>query len=177
MAQSFRSLLERMKSIGPCESGINEALMSARLDRRELEGYIFFSDKGYTRNMIYQCPEFEILSLCWHKGSKTPIHDHPSAKGWIYMVEGELKETIYHGGFSDNTLDEGAATSTTLGKWEYSCVYDEIGVHCIENTSDQQAVSLHVYTPSIKVCNYYDEKAKEKKSYQTINYSEYGKIL
>src|SRR5689334_7358896 len=64
-------------------------------DRGEIEPYIQFTDNHYARNLVFKCPHFEVLVLCWKAGQRSPIHDHGSSICSAYTVNGTLSADNY----------------------------------------------------------------------------------
>jgi cysteine dioxygenase len=117
--------------------------------------YYNFIDKGYTRNLVIENELFELIILCWDKECQTPIHDHPSDGCWMTGIEGQLTETKF------KKTSEESLTSfshSTVHQGEIVYIHDYIGLHSIRNDSkEQRAVTLHLYSPPIRKCCAYQE--------------------
>src|SRR5215510_7772048 len=66
-----------------------------RPETSELEQYIHFTNERYARNLVYKCPEFECLVLCWRPGQRSPIHDHANSICAVYTAKGVLSADNY----------------------------------------------------------------------------------
>jgi cysteine dioxygenase len=119
------------------------------------EKYYNFIEKGYTRNLVIGNELFELMVICWDRECQTPIHDHPSDGCWMTGIAGELSEDKFRMN-PDNSLTQIAHTSVKEGEIVY--IHDCIGLHSVGNSfKDQQAVTLHLYSPPIKKCHAYTE--------------------
>jgi len=101
----------------------------------------------------------ELLALCWMPGHRTPIHDHSGSGGWVLGVAGSLEETRYTvapGTGDDMRLERFDSASVSAGDVSY--IDDAIGLHKIENAGNENAISLHLYSPPIDACRYFDER-------------------
>ena len=41
-----------------------------------IEPYFFWSEKFYTRNLIYKDARYEMMAICWDKGQVSRVHNH-----------------------------------------------------------------------------------------------------
>lgn len=119
--------------------------------------YFFWSERFYTRNLIYKDPRFELMSVCWEKGQSSPIHNHADQMCWMMVVDGRLRGQ----NFSVREIDEarGYCKLDEADRFELSeCLAAKVElenpVHQILNLSefDQRAVSLHIYSKPFDHC-------------------------
>src|SRR4051812_37433235 len=72
-------LAERLAGL-PAEeftpAGVSAYLQLLRVEAASLAPYILFDPRRYTRNLVYRCSRFELLSLCWEPGQMSAIHNH-----------------------------------------------------------------------------------------------------
>src|SRR5215510_10019894 len=61
----------------------------------EIAPFIQFTKNHYARNLVYKCPHFEVLILCWKAGQRSPIHDHGNSICTVYTVDGTLSADNY----------------------------------------------------------------------------------
>jgi cysteine dioxygenase len=61
----------------------------------EVEPYILFTEDRYARNLVFKCPDFECLVLCWRPGQRSPIHDHGNSICAVYPIDGVLSADSY----------------------------------------------------------------------------------
>ncbi|CEJ56698.1 Putative Cysteine dioxygenase [Penicillium brasilianum] len=142
--------------------GISSEDVDSNYLRSLLEKYIsdpsdwiqyFHNDrsKNYTRNAIENINhKANILLLVWNPGKGSPIHDHANAHCIMKVLAGELHETVYTSPDKKPGKSKPLEikSSTTFGMNEVTYISDDIGLHRVHNpSSDQVAVSLHLYTP------------------------------
>lgn len=107
---------------------------------------------------------WEILLMIWGINTRTPVHDHNGSKCWIRMIKGNLLELCY-----DNKPIYQMQKILAVGTDTY--IDDGKGTHQIVNPFQSVAVSLHLYSPLISICNIYDESSKEWRRQDLFNYS------
>ncbi len=158
---------------------VSELLQEVSLTSADLHSFIFFREQFYTRNLLYQDSHWEVLTLCWQKGQQTPIHDHNGSQGWAYLIAGSLAETIYEvtnlPAPQDFCLRQTARA--LFHPREISYINDTMGVHCLANTAEEAAISLHIYSPLISSCRYYSLAPRETKIKTLCYYSAEGTVL
>lgn len=147
----------------------NHIIHSTKFQKNTFEKYVSWSDECYTRNCIVDNEKFELILICWCEGHGTPIHDHDGEECWVKVIEGEFKETIY----KQNEAGELNVVKTSISKPnEVTYMKDFMGVHTLENMSDQKSMSLHLYAKPIRKCRIFDEKSKtfveKKMCYDTV---------
>src|SRR5437879_13472911 len=64
-------------------AGVTSFLQPVRVDTASLAPYLLFDPMHYTRNLVYECPRFELLALCWEPGQKSAIHNHAGQQCWL----------------------------------------------------------------------------------------------
>ena len=106
------------------------------IKKKEIQNHILFSQGGYQRNLIYRNENFELLLLCWDKGSITPIHHHPKNGCLMKLLQGQLRETLY----TDNGEFDHIRNPDYIGY-----IDDKIALHKIEAL--EPSISLHLYSP------------------------------
>ncbi|MCA1608451.1 MAG: hypothetical protein LC730_03200, partial [Acidobacteria bacterium] len=48
-----------------------------------IEKYFYWSDRNYTRNLIYKDERFELMAVCWEPGQVSRIHNHFDQRCWM----------------------------------------------------------------------------------------------
>eukprot|EP01062_Namystynia_karyoxenos_P017838 TRINITY_DN1660_c0_g2_i1.p1 TRINITY_DN1660_c0_g2~~TRINITY_DN1660_c0_g2_i1.p1 ORF type:complete len:411 (+),score=121.97 TRINITY_DN1660_c0_g2_i1:96-1235(+) len=122
----------------------------------------------YTRNLLFKNENFELILMCWPPHSQSSIHCHDQSSCWVRIVEGEVWEVQYEIPQLDRKFIEAQMENPTgaigrcgrlkeLGDTRLSpggrtCAYvnNTIGVHRVENRSDQPAYTLHCYAPGLR---------------------------
>jgi cysteine dioxygenase len=139
------------------KEAIKLELQRLNLDNFDWSKYCYFLDGTYTRNAVVHNENFSILILCWARGCKSPIHDHPCDGCFIVGCKGELSETKF-----EKRPDSEELTSyekSSVKKGDIAWMHDSLGFHQIINTSDtEDAITLHVYHPPFNVCKGYTVK-------------------
>lgn len=136
------------------------------------------TDVSYTRNGVDDINDkANLLILVWNPGRPSAIHDHANAHCIVKVLHGELSETLYH-------LKPGSAPQayrvSNYTTNDVSYMSDNLGVHKMENTGIEPAISLHLYTPPYAMkygCNSYDKDSGSlSHSYMSL-YSNGGNVL
>lgn len=113
-----------------------------------------FQSEHYSRTILHQVKDFDVVLIGWMAGQKSPIHNHPSNGCLVYPILGELLEER----FCDE-LNPISQTKISVGSHSY--IDDGICVHRLGNASDTNpAISVHVYSPSNFVCTIFDPSSK-----------------
>lgn len=148
---------------------VSEFLRQVPIHPEVLDAHTFYYTSRYTRNLMYKCPQFEVLLLCWGPYHTSPIHGHEGEKCWMRVEEG----TLYFVNYDEvvpGQIQEISAVSGSAG-----FVDGPAGIHMVRNPIDQRARSLHLYARPFAQCDVYDlelhEKSRRDISYDTM----YGK--
>ncbi len=119
---------------------------SVDLDALELGEYRCFRPDCYSRNRVLQNEHFELVVLCWGPRHKSSIHDHGISNCLYLVLEGEMEEELYEAAEGGG---EPVKTKTACyARGELTLAGGEI-VHRISNNSDDQLVTLHIYSPPL----------------------------
>lgn len=115
------------------------------------EQYKSFNSEKYTRNIIYNDDDFEIILICWDKFQSSKIHDHPEKGCLLKIMEGQLLEENFN-----KVNDEFIFLNRkNLVKNEISYKIGHNGLHNIINEHENQSISLHIYSPPNYKANFY----------------------
>jgi hypothetical protein len=133
------------------------------------------NSKKYTRNLVYNNEYMDVILMCWPAQSQSSIHDHDESSCWVVVVEGCVHEKLFAlpqldrkfietemqnptGAvgrcgklrlISDNILEPGGITNTYAN--------NDLGVHRVENHTNEPAYTLHVYAPPLKKMKIFSE--------------------
>ena len=110
-----------------------------KFDSPEWKNYVSFDDNTYKKNLVFRNDNFELFVVCWKPKQKTPIHSHAENGCIIKMLKGNLTEKLY--------FNDGSFKKHTLYKNDITFIDDNIGKHIMENDSDKNAISMHLYSP------------------------------
>ncbi|MFY0644383.1 MAG: cysteine dioxygenase family protein [Bacteroidia bacterium] len=127
------------------------------IDAESLAQWASFSEVKYTRNKLIRTEEFELMILGWTPGQSTKIHAHDHQKCWVHIVEGEFVEHRYE--YIDNKMVETSLDNPLPGKTTF--MEDDMGYHKLQNVSDRNGMSLHLYYGPIDQCLVYNEETGE----------------
>lgn len=150
------------------------------VDPATLGPYLFYEPTHYTRNLIYRCPQFELMAICWDQGQASRIHNHAGQDCWMAVPIGRLAVQNYEVVKQDgrNGYCELRETHRVeMNPGHPTRVEREMPVHAVLNLPEYgaRAASLHVYSKPYDRCLVYN---LEQKSYCEVPLffdSEYGK--
>lgn len=127
------------------------------------------SPEKYTRNVVHSSEDMEVLLMCWPPHSVSSIHCHDGSSCWVAAVEGAVHEVqyvepVYDKTFIASQLREPTGAVGACGELRVLNVQplglpatpptaytnNSIGLHRIENRSDEPAITLHVYAPRLR---------------------------
>ena len=150
------------------------AAIGARLKipTEQLKLYSHWNPEFYARNCIKRTDHYELILLCWETAQETPVHCHGGEECWVYVMDGELKETHYQ--YENEELV--TESVELLGKGEKSFMCDDLGYHKLENVSEQRSMSLHLYMDPIDTCTRFDEISHNFEPVDLSYYSYKGKL-
>ncbi len=149
---TIEQLAESLDNAEPFEHA--RIMKKVKIPGHELISYATWSKQCYTRNCLARTEKYEVILLCWDIGAKTPIHGHGGEDCWVYQVQGTVEEVRLEE--QAGTLKETNRMILTPGKLTY--MNDQMGYHTIENTSAQQAMTLHIYASPIDSCKVFNNK-------------------
>lgn len=159
---------------------VEDYLRSTPVDPDSLERYLHFTPTHYTRNLIYRCPLFELMTICWDVGQVSRIHNHAGQQCWMAVPFGKLDVQNYEivaidGKTGYCELKE--ANRFVMDPAHPGHVEAERPVHAVINPAayGARAASLHVYSKPYDRCLVY---SLENKSYTEVPLffdTEYGK--
>lgn len=161
---------------------VDSYIRSAPVDLESLTPFVHFTPKRYTRNLIYRCPLFELMTICWDIGQASRIHNHAGQNCWMAVVAGKLEVQNYTVVGQDQSrwyCELKAAKRFLMDPAHPAAVEPETPVHAVINPAafNERAVSLHVYSRPYDRCLVY---SIESQSYQEVDLhfdSEYGRLL
>jgi len=119
--------------------------------------YFFWSEKFYTRNLIYKDKRFELMAVCWDKGQVSRIHNHADQMCWMTVPVGKLRGQNFRAAEMDES--KGFCRLEETDNFDLSdCLTAKIEleepIHQILNLPEfnQRAVSLHIYSKPFDSC-------------------------
>ena len=113
----------------------------------------------YERTVLHADPTAEVLLMGWQDGLACAPHDHGGASGAVFILTGACEETHYQ--FTqepESSLKPTRSIQHAAGDW---FTIPETCIHSMQAMqAQQQAVSLHIYTPSPPGMRIYDTASK-----------------
>jgi len=165
MEISFQDLVKQLSdALGP-SSGLDSEDVDPQHIQDIMKGYVSKlpewqryalgdPSRNYTRNLVDKGNgKSNLLILVWSAGKGSVVHDHANAHCVMKILKGSLKETLYSMPESNGAPVDGQrplekTREAVLRENEVTYISDKIGLHKISNaSSDDVAVSLHLYTP------------------------------
>ncbi len=139
-----------------CEP-VYDFLSENPVDVDSIQKYLFWSDKFYTRNLIFKDDRFELMAICWERGQVSRVHNHCEQRCWMMVPIGRLKGQ----NFAVDSIDEATGhcklretDSFELADCLAAKVELEEPIHQILNLPEfgDRAVSLHIYSKPFDHC-------------------------
>lgn len=136
---------------------VYQFLSSNPVENDSIVPYMFWSQKHYTRNLIYKDARFEMMAICWESGQVSRVHNHSEQRCWMTVPVGRLKGQ----NFAINEIDEsrGYCKLTETDTFELAeCLAAKVEleepIHQILNLAefDERAVSIHIYSKPFDTC-------------------------
>lgn len=141
------------------------------IDVDSISSYFFWSEKFYTRNLLYKDERFEMMAVCWEKGQVSRVHNHADQRCWMTVVEGKLR--------GQNFAVEEINAEKNFCKLKETDIFDlsdclaakvelEEPIHQILNLPDfdERAVSVHIYSKPIEKCLAY---CRDTNTFKEVN--------
>lgn len=119
--------------------------------------YFFWSNKFYTRNLIYKDERFELMAVCWESGQVSPVHNHSGQMCWMTVPVGKLRGQNFS--VLDMNEEKGFCRLRETDQFDLSdCLAAKVEleepIHQILNLSEfeSRAVSIHIYSKPFSKC-------------------------
>ena len=166
MTVKIATLVEGLKEIPDSEftcEPVYGFLSDNPVDVDSIVPYMNWSDKFYTRNLIYKDERFELMAICWAKGQKSRIHNHSDQMCWMTVPVGTLQGQnfrVVEQIDSQNYCKLERTDEFSLSDCLAATVELEQPIHQILNLPeyDEPAVSIHIYSKPFESClSYCDE--------------------
>lgn len=138
-------------------------LENTTVSEAELAPYLGFKERTYWRHLVCRSASVEMLVLCWKPGQRTVIHDHNGSVGAVLIQQGVLWETMFNfdeqKGLRYDSIAEHQAGAVTGA--------DVPDIHQLGNpdVSEQDLVTIHVYSPPLGVLHTYKPGSAEIELY------------
>ena len=134
---------------------VEELLREANVERDDMVEACKFSTQNYARNEIAKSPWYQLLVICWRSGQCSKIHDHRGSACGVRVVDGFATETLYE--------ETAPGLVRPVSELQHSrgevCVTSDADIHLITNEqADQDLITLHLYSPPLKM-RFYERAA------------------
>ena len=119
----------------------------------QLAPFLAFDARQYRRVRLFRDHDWEALLLCWLPGQQTSVHDHGGSVGISLVLSGVLRETRWTCAGAGQPL---ASCGTGECRPPLAMVEQVDTIHRVQNDSAEPAVSLHLYSPPLRVLGAHD---------------------
>jgi cysteine dioxygenase len=128
-----------------------EGLRRLEISLADVRAFARFGREHYQRNLVHAGPAYEALLLCWLAGQRSPIHDHRGSNCAFRVIEGDATETRFDRTAQGHVFP--VATKTLVPGT--ICATHDDDLHQVSNLQppDTPLVTLHIYSPALRVCN------------------------
>lgn len=102
----------------------------------------------YKRKILYKNKNCELVLITWPPSSKSFPHDHGKSQGYIFVVQGSVRQHIY----DKKTKKKRSILYNSKGE---TFLETKDIIHIMENVSNKKvAITLHLYTPPLHMNRY-----------------------
>ncbi|MCU1289333.1 MAG: cysteine dioxygenase type [Acidobacteria bacterium] len=159
-AVKIENLIDGLRGISDEEftcDNVYRFLAENPVDVDTISPFFFWSDKFYTRNLIFKDERFELMVLCWDKGQVSRIHNHADQMCWMTVPVGKLRGQNFRAVEikEENQFCKLVETDQfDLSDCLAAKVELEEPIHQILNLPEfaERAVSLHIYSKPFDKC-------------------------
>jgi cysteine dioxygenase len=160
------NLIEGLREIPDQEfqcDNVYRFLAENPVDINSIAPFFHWSEKFYTRNLIYKDARFELMVLCWDKGQVSRVHNHADQMCWMTVPIGRLRGQNFRAVEMNEEKQFCRLEETDcfdLSDCLAAKVELEEPIHQILNLPefDERAVSLHIYSKPFDKCLSYCRK-------------------
>jgi cysteine dioxygenase len=149
--------LREIPSAGFTCDNVYQFLAAHPVEVASIEPYFFWSDRCYTRNLIYKDERFELMAICWERGQVSRVHNHAEQRCWMMVPVGRLRGQNFRVLEQDEA--RGFCRLEETDRFDLSdCLAAKVEleepIHQILNLPefDERAVSLHIYSKPFDRC-------------------------
>jgi cysteine dioxygenase len=156
----IENLIEGLKEIPDAEfkcDNVYQFLAKHPVDVDTISPFFHWSEKFYTRNLIYKDERFELMVLCWDRGQVSRIHNHADQMCWMTVPVGKLRGQNFRA--VEMNEEKGLCKLTETDMFDLSdCLASKVEleepIHQILNLPEfnERAVSVHIYSKPFDKC-------------------------
>lgn len=157
---AVEKIIEGLRAIPDEEfvcDNIYKFLSENPVDVDTIKPYFYWSEKFYTRNLIYKDARFEMMTLCWERGQSSRVHNHADQRCWMTVPVGTLRGQNFRAVEIDEA--KGFCKLEETEQFDLSdCLAAKVEleepIHQILNLPEfnERAVSLHIYSKPFDKC-------------------------
>lgn len=163
-----------------CEP-VYEYLSAREVDTDSISKYLHWSERFYTRNLIYKDERFEMMAICWDKGQVSRVHNHWDQRCWMMVPVGKLLGQNF--GVEEIDESRGYCKLYETNNFELTeCLAARVDleepIHQVLNLAeyDERAVSIHIYSKPYDRCLSYCRDTNTYKEVELFYTSIDGKL-
>lgn len=157
---SVHNLIDGLREIPDQDFGcqnVYDFLSEHPVEVDSITRYFHWSDRCYTRNLIYKDARFEMMAICWERGQVSRVHNHSEQRCWMTVPVGKLRGQNFAIAEIDETRGYCKLVETDtfdLSDCLAAKVELEEPVHQILNLLEfnDRAVSIHIYSKPYDHC-------------------------
>jgi cysteine dioxygenase len=156
----IENLIEGLREIPDAEfkcDNVYKFLADHPVEVDSISAYFFWSEKFYTRNLLYKDERFELMVLCWDRGQVSRIHNHADQMCWMTVPVGKLRGQNFRAVETDE--EKGFCKLSETDMFNLSdCLTAKVEleqpIHQILNLPEfnERAVSVHIYSKPFNKC-------------------------
>jgi cysteine dioxygenase len=160
---------------------VSEFVQENAIRPETLAPYLFYSKRGYTRNLICKCDLFEVLAICWNVGQMSSPHSHGGQNCWMATPIGRLRVQNFR--LESRNPTERTCRLVATGAFDMDAshpagVEPEESVHQVFNLAEfgQKAASIHIYSRPYSSCEVHDRNRGTYSVKRLRYFSRHGKL-
>lgn len=160
MTAKLNDLIDYLNSLeAPADlDTLKRLLGDLDVTRDDLGRCVHFECDHYARNKVASSPWYEMVCVCWKPGQRTPIHDHRASSCAFLVVEGVATEVLFELGDDGKLSDESQPYPRETG---YICASWDADIHEIVNDTNEDMITLHIYSPALSQLHIYSRETGE----------------
>jgi cysteine dioxygenase len=122
-----------------------------------LEPFLQFHPGRYQRNLLRGGDAYDALLICWQAGQRSPIHDHRGSNCAFRVLQGTATESTFQ------RTPRGLIYPIRSHDWTVAdvCASRDADIHQVSNLHDEDLVTLHLYSPPLRVMGQYSLQSTE----------------
>jgi cysteine dioxygenase len=132
-------------------------LRDLKITPLDIPEFCIFDRMTYRRNLVSRSDWYELLAICWRTGHSSPIHDHHGSSCAFKILSGVATERNFEA--------SGPGRACETSRIQYStgdvCLSSSSHIHQVKNNGTLDLVTLHIYSPPLKMGLYREDRSSE----------------